>query len=229
MATLGERRLAVDYVDLRDLPAVRAALRPSTRAIWIESPTNPCMNLVDMAEWPLSRRERNLLTICETTLFVAVFPAASRAGHRYRGALHHQYINGHSDVWAGHRGARRGPGRAPRLPAERAGDLPGAFDCFLCCAASRRWRCAWRSTTATRWRSPPGWSGIQDRRGASPGPRQPSQHALALQADDGYGGHLLVSRARRTRGGVPAARNLKVFTLAESLGESNRSSSIPTP
>ena len=127
LATLGERRVAVDYVDLRDLDAVRAALRPSTRAIWIETPTNPCMNLVDLAAVAQLARDARAAHHLRQHLPVALLPAAARVRRRHRAALDHQvHQRPLGRGRRGHRGARSGAGRAHRVPAERAGHLRGA-------------------------------------------------------------------------------------------------------
>src|ERR1035438_1336446 len=73
LALLAERGIEIEYVDLRDEAAVRAAVRPATRAIWIESPTNPCMNLVDLAAIAAMARAAGVLTICDNTFLSPYF------------------------------------------------------------------------------------------------------------------------------------------------------------
>src|ERR1035437_6860613 len=91
----------IEYVDLRDEGAVRAAIRPSTRAIWIESPTNPCMNLVDLGAIAGMARAPSVLTICDNTFLSPYFQRPLDLGVDI--VLHSttKYINGHSDVVGG--------------------------------------------------------------------------------------------------------------------------------
>jgi cystathionine gamma-lyase len=220
MATLGERRLAVDYVDLRDLDAVRAALRPATRAIWIESPTNPCMNLVDLKAVAALAREHGVLTICDNTFLSPYFQRPLELGVDI--VLHSttKYINGHSDVVGGAIVVRD-----PAL-AERIGFLQNAlgtceapFDCFLVMRgiktlALRMEEHNRNALEIARWlEEHPKISKVHH-----PGLKSHPQHALALKQMSGYGGTF----SFRVRGGQDEVfrllGNVRLFTLAESLG-----------
>ncbi|MGE5570919.1 MAG: trans-sulfuration enzyme family protein [Rhodospirillales bacterium] len=220
LATLGDKRLAVDYVDLRDLDAVRRALRPSTRAIWIESPTNPCMNLVDLEAVAALAREHGVLTICDNTFLSPYFQRPLELGVDI--VLHSttKYINGHSDVVGGALIVRD-----PAL-AERIGFLQNAlgtceapFDCFLVLRgiktlALRMEEHNRNALEIARWleRHP------KIARVHHPGLPSHPQHALALKQMSGYGGTF----SFRIRGGQDEAFRLlggvRLFTLAESLG-----------
>lgn len=220
MATLGDKRLAVDYVDLRDLDAVRSALRPSTRAIWIESPTNPCMNLVDLAAVSALARERGVLTICDNTFLSPYFQRPLELGVDI--VLHSttKYINGHSDVVGGAIVVRD-----PAL-AERIGFLQNAlgtceapFDCFLVLRgiktlALRMEEHNRNALEIARWLE----QHPKIARVHHPGLPSHPQHALALKQMSGYGGTF----SFRIRGGQDEAfrllGSLRLFTLAESLG-----------
>ncbi|MGO9096917.1 MAG: trans-sulfuration enzyme family protein [Bryobacteraceae bacterium] len=220
LATLGERRLAVDYVDLRDLDAVRAALRPSTRAIWIESPTNPCMNLVDMAAVSAFAREHNVLTICDNTFSSPYFQRPLELGVDIVMHSTTKYINGHSDVVGGAIVVRNA-GLAERLGflQNALGTCQAPFDCFLVLRgiktlALRMEEHNRNALEIAAWlERHPKIAGVHH-----PGLPSHPQHALALRQMKGYGGTF----SFRVRGGREEAfrllGNLKVFTLAESLG-----------
>jgi cystathionine gamma-lyase len=220
LATLGERRLAVDYVDLRDLPAVRAALRPSTRAIWIESPTNPCMNLVDMAAVAALAREHNVLTICDNTFSSPYFQRPLELGIDIVVHSTTKYINGHSDVVGGAI-VVRDAGLAERLGflQNTLGTCQAPFDSFLVLRgiktlALRMEEHNRNALEIAAWlERHPKIAGVHH-----PGLASHPQHALALRQMSGYGGTF----SFRVRGGREEAfrllGNLKVFTLAESLG-----------
>jgi cystathionine beta-lyase/cystathionine gamma-synthase len=220
LATLGERRVAVDYVDLRDLAAVRAALRPETRAIWIESPTNPCMNLVDLAAVAALARERALLTICDNTFLSPYFQRPIEHGVDI--VLHSttKYINGHSDVVGGAIVVK------DLELAERIGFLQNAmgtcaapFDCFLVLRgiktlAVRMEEHNRNALEIARWlEGQPKVARVHH-----PGLTSHPQHDLALRQMTGFGGTF----SFRVRGGQDEVFRLlgavEVFTLAESLG-----------
>ncbi len=220
MATLGEQRLAVDYVDLRDLDAVRAALRPSTRAIWIESPTNPCMNLVDLAAVAALARERGVLTICDNTFLSPYFQRPLELGVDI--VLHSttKYINGHSDVVGGAL-VVRDPALAERIGffQNALGTCEAPFDCFLVMRgiktlALRMEEHNRNALEIARWLE----QHSKISRVHHPGLPSHPQHALALKQMTGYGGTF----SFRVRGGQDEAfrllGNVRLFTLAESLG-----------
>jgi cystathionine gamma-lyase len=220
LATLGERRLAVDYVDLRDFDAVRAALRPSTRAIWIESPTNPCMNLVDLAAVAAFARTHNVLTICDNTFSSPYFQRPLELGIDIVMHSTTKYINGHSDVVGGAI-VVRDAGLAERhgFLQNALGSCEAPFDCFLVLRgiktlALRMEEHNRNALEIAAWleRHP------KIARVHHPGLASHPQHALALRQMTGYGGTF----SFRVRGGREEAfrllGNLKVFTLAESLG-----------
>jgi cystathionine gamma-lyase len=220
LATLGERRVAVDYVDLRDLDAVRAALKPSTRGIWIESPTNPCMNLVDLAAVADVAHERGVLTICDNTFLSPYFQRPLELGIDI--VLHSttKYINGHSDVVGGAI-VVRDPALGERIGflQNALGSCQAPFDCFLVMRGIK--------TLALRMEEHnrnaleiAGWLERSPKIAKVHHPGLPShpQHELALRQMKGYGGTF----SFRVRGGQEEAfrllGNVKVFTLAESLG-----------
>jgi len=220
LATLGERRVAVDYVDLRDLDAVRAALRPSTRALWIESPTNPCMNLVDLAAVAQLAREHGLLTICDNTFSSPYFQRPLELGVDIVVHSTTKYINGHSDVVGGAI-VVRDAGLAERIGflQNALGTCQAPFDCFLVMRgiktlALRMEEHNRNALEIARWleRHP------KISRVHHPGLPSHPQHALALRQMTGFGGTF----SFRVRGGQEEAfrllGNVKVFTLAESLG-----------
>lgn len=131
-AVFAERGLVVEYIDLRQLDKLRAAVRPATKAIWIESPTNPCMNLVDLAAVAAIGREHEAVTICDNTFLSPYFQRPLSFGIDVVVHSTTKYINGHSDVVGG-----AVVTRDPQL-GERIGYLQNAlgtcaapFDCFL--------------------------------------------------------------------------------------------------
>ena len=220
LGLLAERGITVEYVDLRDEGAVRGAIRPSTRAMWIESPTNPCMNLVDMTAICGIARAAGVLTICDNTFLSPYFQRPLDLGVDI--VLHSttKYINGHSDVVGGAIVVRD-----PAL-AERIGYLQNAlgtceapFDCFLVLRGIKTLALRMKvhhdnALEIARWLE--GHAAIS--RVHHPGLSSHPQYALAQRQMTGCGGTF----SFRLRGGETEAFRIlgavRLFTLAESLG-----------
>jgi len=124
--------LTVSFCDLADLAALEAAIRPATRMIWIESPTNPMLKLVDLAAVASLARRHRLLTVCDNTFATPFLQRPLEHGIDIVVHSATKYLNGHSDALGG--AAITGD----REIAERLkflqnglGSVPGAFDCFL--------------------------------------------------------------------------------------------------
>ena len=208
------------YVDLRQAEAVEAALGEGAAGVWIESPTNPLMNLVDLEATAAAARRHGAVTICDNTFLSPYFQRPLEMGVDI--VLHSttKYINGHSDVVGGAAVVKRAD------LAERIGFLQNAMgtcagpqDCFLVLRgiktlALRMEEHNRNALSIAHWlsRQP----GIE--RVLHPGLESHPQHSLALRQMSGYGGTF----SFRLRGGEERALDLlgrvKVFTLAESLG-----------
>jgi len=115
--------LSVSYVDLSDPQALESAIRPETRMVLVESPTNPLAAAGRSRGDQRNRAQARADLGGRQHLRDAVGAAAARARLRHRRALDDEYLNGHSDVIGGVRSsprrAQRAARRAPRLPAER--------------------------------------------------------------------------------------------------------------
>lgn len=219
-SVLAERGLQVAYVDLRDLTAVRQSLTPETRAIWIESPTNPCMNLVDLAAVAAIAREKSVLTICDNTFLSPYFQQPIRLGVDI--ILHSttKYINGHSDVVGGAVVVNSA------ALAEKVGYLQNAlgtcaapFDCFLVLRGIKTLGLRMEAHNRNALEIAQ-WLEQHPKvcRVHHPGLPSHPQYELAQRQMSGYGGTF----SFRIRGGQEEAfellGRLRVFTLAESLG-----------
>ena len=217
---LSQRGIAVEYVDLRDLEGIRAALRPETRAIWIESPTNPCMNLVDLAAVAAIAREAGAITVCDNTFLSPYFQRPLDLGIDVVVHSTTKYINGHSDVVGGAVVVR------DAALAERIGYLQNAlgtceapFDCFLVLRGIKtlalRMEAHHRNALEIAQRleaHPKVW------RVHHPGLESHPQYELARRQMSGCGGTF----SFRLKGGQDEVfrllQNVHLFTLAESLG-----------
>lgn len=93
--------LSFSFVDMRDLAAVQAAIRPETRMIWIETPSNPLLNVIDIEAVVALAREQGAITCCDNTFLSPYFQRPLDLGVDI--SLHSttKYLNGHSDVVGG--------------------------------------------------------------------------------------------------------------------------------
>ena len=213
-------KIDVEYVDLRDLVAVHAAIRPSTRAIWIETPTNPCMNLVDLELIARFGKAHNLLTICDNTFLSPYFQRPLELGIDIVFHSTTKYINGHSDVVGGAVIVR------DAALADRIGYLQNAlgtcaapFDCYLVLRGLRTLGVRMEAHNRNALEIADWLQGHPAiARVHHPGLPSHPQHVLAMRQTTGFGGTF----SFRLRGGEAAAfallRGVKLFVLAESLG-----------
>ena len=131
---LGPWGLAHDLVDQRDPGDVLAALRPETALVWIETPTNPLLNVVDVAEVAARAHERapDVVVVVDNTFAT---PAVQRPLELGADAVVHsatKYLGGHSDTVSGAVVVRDlGLHERVRFVQNAVGAVPGPFDCFL--------------------------------------------------------------------------------------------------
>ena len=122
--------LAYDLVDQRDIDAVRAALRPETRMIWVETPTNPLLNTIDIGRVVEAAEGRHV--VVDNTFATPIVQRPLESGAT--GVVHSttKYLGGHSDVVGG-AAIVADPELHERLRfvQNSVGAVPGPFDCFL--------------------------------------------------------------------------------------------------
>lgn len=131
----GKSGIEAEYVDTTDIERVRAALRPNTRLIWVETPSNPLMKITDLAALATLAREAapNAITVCDGTFATPVLQQPLDCGIDLVVHSTTKYIGGHSDVVGGALVTRH-----PNYLFERAravqkygGAVPSPFDCWL--------------------------------------------------------------------------------------------------
>ena len=213
----------IDYtaVALSDLDAVRAAITPQTKLIWVETPTNPLLSIADISAIAADRRAVEHKGVGGQHLRLAGPAAAAAAGRRHRAALDDQ-VHRRALRCRRRRAAdqRRGTRRRVRLPAERRGcgagpvrrlpDHARAQDAGAAHAAAQRQRRGWSPSSSTNH---PAIETV-----LYPGLPSHPGHDVAARQMSAFGGMVSV----RLRGGIEAARDFcsrtEVFILAESLG-----------
>lgn len=208
------------YVDLRDAEALDAALQDGAAAVWIESPTNPLMNLVDLEAVAQAAHRRGALAICDNTFASPYFQRPLHFGVDIVTHSTTKYINGHSDVVGGAVVVDR-PDLAERIGflQNAMGTCAGPQDCFLVLRgiktlALRMEEHNRNGLAVAQWLAEhPAVAAVHH-----PGLDSHPQHRLALTQMTGYGGTF----SFRLRGGEPAVfrvlERVRLLTLAESLG-----------
>jgi len=220
VSLLREKGIAVDFVNLRNLDAFTAAIRTNTRAVWTETPTNPLMNLLDLAAIAAIAKVHGITTICDNTFLSPYFQRPLDLGIDV--VLHSttKYINGHSDVVGG--GViTNDPVLSERIGfyQNAMGTCAGPMDCFLVLRGIKtlalRMEAHQRNALIiAHWlEAHPKVAQV-----LHPGLDSHPQYALAKRQMSGYGGTF----SFRVNGGQDEAFRLlsamKLFTLAESLG-----------
>ena len=209
-----------EFVDLRDRDALKAALRQGAKAVWIETPTNPLMNLVDLEEVASLAKSYGALTICDNTFLSPYFQRPLELGVDI--VLHSttKYINGHSDVVGGALIAKD-PELAERIGylQNALGTCAGPFDCFLVLRGVRALPVRMdehnrNSLALAQWLE----AHPKVEQVLHPGLESHPQHALALKQQTGFGGTFSF-RAQADDAGIKRLLGaVKLWTLAESLG-----------
>jgi cystathionine gamma-lyase len=212
--------LEFSHVDMTDPTQVERGLRGNTRLIWIESPTNPMLKVVDLAAVAAMARRHGALSVVDNTFATPCFQQPLTLGVDLVTHSTTKYLNGHSDVIGGAI-MLRDPELHDRLKflQNAVGAVPSPMDSFLVLRGLKtlHLRMARHQENATALaRFLEGHAQVE--RVIYPGLPSHPQHALAARQMRGFGGML----AFTIRGGLPAAsaflRALTVFACAESLG-----------
>lgn len=212
--------IASDFVDMRDLATVERALRPTTRLVLVESPTNPYLRVLDIARIAELAHAHGALVAVDNTFASPYLQRPLRLGADLVIHSTTKYLGGHSDVVGGAVvTARDDLAERLRFYQNAAGAVPGPLDCWLVLRGLRTLavrmerHCANAAAVAAFLREHPRVARV-----FYPGLPDDPGHALAARQMSGFGG--MVSCI--VRGGEEAARRVaartRLFVLAESLG-----------
>jgi len=208
-------------VDLRDLEAVARAWTDRTRLLWVESPTNPGLRVVDIAALSALAKERGAWCAVDNTFATPWLQRPLELGAHLVVHSTSKYLSGHSDVIGGFVATDDGAlAAALTLVRNAAGSVPGPFDCFLVLRGVKTLalrmdrHCANALAVAGFLRS---HHAIADVR--YPGLADDSGHALAArQMHGGFGGMVSCVLAGGEAVAAALVARTRLFTLAESLG-----------
>ena len=212
--------LSFSYVAGAEMEGYRAAARQNTRMIWVESPTNPLLNLVDIAAVAAVGRQAGAIVVVDNTFASPYFQQPLSLGADLVVHSTTKYINGHSDTIGGAVVGRSAEHQeAIRFYQNAAGAVPSPFDSWLVLRGLKTLALRMRMHEANA-RAVAGF--LQEhprvRKVYFPGLPSHPQHELAKRQMSGFGGVVSLE----IEGGIEGARrflgSLKVFSLAESLG-----------
>ncbi|MCL6689752.1 cystathionine gamma-synthase [Pseudomonas sp. R3.Fl] len=209
------------FVDLTDIGAIEAALRPETRMVWIETPSNPLLRLADLEAIARLCRSRGILCVADNTFASPRIQRPLELGFDVVVHSTTKYLNGHSDVIGGIAVVGDNPELAERLGflQNAVGAIAGPFDAFLTLRgvktlALRMERHCANALELAQWleRQP------QVARVHYPGLPSHPQHELARRQMNGFGGMISMDLATDLAGSKRFLENVRIFALAESLG-----------
>ena len=220
--------IEVSNVDMCDLDAVRRAITPETKLIWMESPTNPRMQVIDIAAIATLAREAGALSMVDNSIMAPIFQQPLTLGCDISMTSATKFIAGHSDVTAGILSVR-GDDLAKRIyflqNSEGGGLAP--YDCWLCLRglktmALRMERQQSNCVAMTKWlESHPAVTAVH----YAGSPNHPN---YAIHARQAQGGGSLVSFET---GNVELSRalseHLKLFKVTVSFGSTTSLVSLP--
>jgi len=213
--------LDFSFVDLTDPGAFEAAIRPGTKLVWIETPTNPLLKIVDIAAIAAIAKKHGLLVAVDNTFASPILQRPLEHGADIVMHSATKYLNGHSDIVGGMLVVGDNPELAEQLAflQNSIGAVQGPFDSFLALRGLKtlhlrmKAHCENAQALAGFLQTHPAIEKV-----IYPGLESHPHHSLAQRQMDGFGGMLSIC----LRGGFEAAKRFcertELFTLAESLG-----------
>ncbi|AXA23970.1 MULTISPECIES: trans-sulfuration enzyme family protein [Pseudomonas] len=212
--------LTTTYVDLNDLDAVAAAIRPNTKMIWLESPTNPLLHLVDIKPLCDLARERGILTCIDNTFCSPWNQQPITLGVDLVMHSASKYIGGHSDLTGGVvvAGNHELLARLRKI-SMAVGAIQGPFDCYLALRGLKTLDVRMERQSANALRVAQYLEQHpQVEQVFYPGLASHPQHALC-QRQMRTGGAVVALRVKGDRAAVNRlVEALSIFVLADSLG-----------
>ncbi|KRG83319.1 cystathionine beta-lyase [Stenotrophomonas daejeonensis] len=213
--------LDFSFVDLTNPAALEAAITPKTRMVWIETPTNPMLKIVDIASVAAIAKRHGLIVVVDNTFASPMLQRPLQLGADIVVHSATKYLNGHSDMVGGMVVVGDNDELAEQMAflQNSVGGVQGPFDSFLALRGLKtlplrmKAHCANALALAQWLETHPAIEKV-----IYPGLPSHPQHALAAKQMNGFGGIVSIV----LKGGFDAAKRFcertELFTLAESLG-----------
>jgi len=209
------------FVDLNDMAALEAAVKPNTKLIWCETPTNPLLKIVDIARLAEFARKRGIRLAVDNTFSSPILQRPLELGAHLVMHSATKYLNGHSDIVGGMLVVGDDKELAEQMTflQNAVGGVQGPFDSFLALRGLKtlhlrmKAHCENAGELAAWLEKHPAIEKV-----LYPGLASHPQHALAKTQMDGFGGMISIF----LKGGLESARRFmertELFACAESLG-----------
>jgi cystathionine gamma-lyase len=218
-AVLESYGIQFNFVDTTSIPSIEKALRPSTKMIFVETPTNPTMKITDLAAVAAFARSHRLLSIADNTFASPVLQRPLDLGIDIAVHSTTKYLNGHSDMIGGIVVTNRSEIAASlRFTQKAIGAILSPFDAWLCLRGTKtlavrmKQHCENAMIIAT-WLS-------ERKKIVSvhyPGLKAHPQYSLARKQMSGFGGMISFDVGNLARA-KKFLRRVRLCSLAESLG-----------
>jgi cystathionine gamma-lyase len=213
--------LEFSFVNLSDTVAVEAAIRPNSKLIWVETPTNPLLQIVDLAAIAAIAKKRGLIAVADNTFASPYVQRPLEYGFDIVVHSTTKYINGHSDIVGGAAVVGDNPDLAAQVKFlhNAVGSIAGPFDSFLAhrgiktLALRMERHCANALAIARFLENRPDVTKV-----IYPGLESHPQHELAKKQMHGFGGIVTAELDRDIEGTKRFLEHTHYFALAESLG-----------
>ena len=209
------------YVDLTDAEDFGRAIKPNTRMVWIETPSNPLLKLIDLEAIAKIAREHKIFSVCDNTFATPWIQRPIETGFDLVVHSATKYLNGHSDMVGGVVvvGENKELGDQIAFLQNSVGAIAGPFDSFLVMRslktlALRMERHCANALEIARWLE----EQPQVKSVTYPGLKSHPQHDLARQQMRGFGGMVTIVLKTNLGGTKRFLENTHLFSLAESLG-----------
>ena len=209
-----------DPVDLNDLAAVRAALRPTTRVIWCETPTNPLLNIADIAMLADVAHDAGALLVVDNTFASPYLQQPLTLGADVVVHSTTKYLGGHSDVVGGALVvADAGLAEQVAYHQNAMGAINGPFDAYLVLRGIKTLgvrmdrHCANAERVVEFLQRSPAVSAV-----LYPGLAEHPGHDIAARQMSAFGGMVSFRLAEGEEAALKVCDRTRLFTLAESLG-----------
>ncbi|TPI34779.1 cystathionine gamma-synthase [Mesorhizobium sp. B3-1-6] len=213
--------LEVSFADFTDLAAVEAAIRPDTKLLWVETPTNPLLRIVDLEAVAALAKRKGLLTIADNTFCSPYIQRPLELGIDIVVHSTTKYLNGHSDMVGGVAVVGDNKDLADQLKflQNAIGAISGPFDSFLALRGIKTLALRMERHSANGLKIAQWLETRKDvRRVIYPGLASHPQHSIAVQQMHAFGGMISVDLDRDLAGTKRFLERTQLFTLAESLG-----------
>jgi cystathionine beta-lyase/cystathionine gamma-synthase len=218
------------YVDLTDVAAFTAAIGPNTRLVWLETPTNPMLKVIDLERIAAIARAKKTITVCDNTFASPWIQRPLEYGFDLVMHSTTKYLNGHSDMVGGIVVVGDNSELRDRMAflQNAAGAIQGPFDSFLALRgvktlALRMERQSASALQIAKWLA----EHPRIRRVLYPGLASHPQHELARRQMRAFGAMIAVELDGSADDARRFLERCKLFTLAESLGGVESLISLP--